>query len=75
MAAAGRWPLVLLMDRTEKKKKKEKKSPDWFTVDRKPCQLKPETKRVTAAAGAPQAAAAPVIYRPICLAAARTSSP
>lgn len=39
MAAAGWWPLVVLMDMTVKK------SPDWFTVDLKPCQLKPKRQK------------------------------
>lgn len=63
MAAADAWPLVVLMDMTGKK------SPDWFTVDLKPCQLKPKRQKVTAGQSARRAATAPVIYRSICLAA------
>lgn len=48
MAAEGWWPLVVLIDMIVKKKK-FKKSTDQFTVDLKPCQLKPKRQKVTAA--------------------------
>lgn len=54
IAAKGWWPLVVLMDMTVKKKK-FKRSPDRFTVDLKPCQLKPKRQKVTAAESALQA--------------------